>query len=100
MAILAIFTGKGVTKEMYDQLRAEVDWEHQQPKGAISHTASFDEAGEAHVADVWNSSDELNTFVNTRLMPAFQKLNFPPPDVEVYPAHNINVFSSVRPYMI
>lgn len=100
MAILAIFTGKGVTKEMYDQLRAEVDWEHQQPQGAISHTASFDEAGEAHVADVWNSPDELNVFVNTRLMPAFQKLNFPPPEVEVYPAHNINVFSSVRPYII
>ena len=99
MAILAIFTGKGVTSDMYDALKAEVDWVHQQPQGAISHTASFDEAGDAHVADVWASPEALDHFVNTRLAPAMQRLNIPLPDVTVYPVHNIDAYSGVQQFI-
>ena len=54
MAILAIFTGNGVTKQMYDQLRKEVDWEHKHPKGVIFHSAGFDDSGNnLRVADIW-----------------------------------------------
>jgi hypothetical protein len=35
MAILAIFKANGITKEMYEALRKEVDWEHQHPNGAV-----------------------------------------------------------------
>ena len=28
MTILAIFTGDGFTKQMYDEFRKEADWEH------------------------------------------------------------------------
>jgi hypothetical protein len=45
MAILAIVTGDGFTKEMYEQLRREVDWEHKHPTGVIFHAASFDNSG-------------------------------------------------------
>ena len=100
MAILAIFTGEGITQEMYDALRTEVDWEHQQPQGAIIHVASFDEHGDAHVADVWSSPENLDNFVNTRLMPAMQKLNMPPPDVAVFPVHNINAYANVRQHIL
>jgi len=31
MAILAIFTGNNITKQMYESLRKEVDWEHKHP---------------------------------------------------------------------
>ena len=45
MAILAIVTGDGFTKQMYEQLRKEVDWEHKHPAGVIFHAASFDNSG-------------------------------------------------------
>lgn len=100
MTILAIFTGRGITAEMYDALKNEVDWVHQQPQGAISHTASFDEAGDAHVADVWSSPEALTQFVNKRLAPAMQRLNIPLPDVDVYPVHNLNAYSGIQQYVL
>jgi hypothetical protein len=33
MPILAIFTGNNITKQMYETLRKEVDWEHNHPGG-------------------------------------------------------------------
>jgi hypothetical protein len=100
MAILALFTGEGITRQMYDALRQEVDWEHQQPNGGIIHIASFDDAGNPHVADVWSSPDTLNEFVGTRLLPAMQKLLIPQPQVVVYPVHNLNAFPAIQDYLV
>jgi hypothetical protein len=100
MPILAIFTGKGISKQQYEELRKEVHWENQLPKGAIIHIASFDEAGDAHVADVWTSPEELNEFVTTRLMPAMQKLKIQPPKVDIYPTHNINAYIAVSQFIL
>jgi len=99
MPILAIFTGN-VTKDDYDALRKEVDWENSWAPGAIIHVASVDDGGLVHVADVWESAEKMNAFVEQRLMPAFQKLNLSPPNVEVYPTHNVNVHSSVSEYQV
>lgn len=99
MAILAIFTGN-TTKDEYDALRKEVDWEKSWAPGAIIHVASFDDSGAIHVADVWESPEKLNAFVEQRLMPAFQKLNLTPPKVEVYPAYNVNAHSSISKYQV
>ena len=99
MAILAIFTGT-MSQTQYDALRKEVDWEHQQPKGGIFHAASFDEQGQIHVADVWESPDTLNQFVERRLSAAMQKLALTPPNVEVYPVHNINAYATIKRYQI
>jgi len=92
MAVLAIFTGP-ITKDQYEKLRKIVDWEGKRPAGAVFHAASFDETGNAHVADVWESAEALDAFVGQRLMPAFQQMGFTPPQVEVYPAHNVNAFT-------
>jgi hypothetical protein len=73
-----------------------VDWVHQQPQGAICHTASFDDVGDAHVVDVWNSPEELDNFVNTRLAPAMQRHQIPLPQVDVYPVHNMDAFPGVK----
>jgi hypothetical protein len=97
MAILAIFTGS-TTKDEYEKLRNEVDWQRNWAPGAMIHVASFDDAGRIHVADVWESAEKLNAFVEQRLMPAFQKLGLAPPNVEVYPAHNIDSHSSLSQY--
>ena len=42
----------------------------------------------------------MNSFVEERLMPAFKKLGIDPPDVAVYPAHNINAYNSIAKYTI
>ncbi|MFN8419304.1 MAG: hypothetical protein U0528_08685 [Anaerolineae bacterium] len=100
MAVLAIFYGDGFTSQMYDTLRAEVGWAITHPEGAMIHVASFDESGSAHVADVWESPEALDAFVQTRLGPTLQKLNFPVPEVKVYLLHNLDVFPIIHEHML
>lgn len=84
MAILAIFKGNNITKQMYESLRKEVDWEHKHPTGVILHAAAFDDSGiNIRVADVWESAEDLNRFVNERLMPVLQEAKVPGPEVEI-----------------
>lgn len=101
MAILVLFTGDGgLTPDMYDSMRAELNWEKQQPAGGIVHIASFDDKGAIHVADVWNSPEELNAFVTSRLMPMIQKLKINPPKVEIFPVHNIDAYAAIDEYKV
>ena len=99
MAILAIFTGN-TNKSQYEALRKEVNWEQHHPSGGIFHTAGFDESGRLHVADVWESADKLNAFVEQHLMPAFTKLRLEPPEVNVYPVHNLNAYKGIEKYIL
>jgi hypothetical protein len=46
MAILGIFKTDTVTKQMYEELRKEVDWEHKHPEGgAVLHEWAFSDSG-------------------------------------------------------
>jgi hypothetical protein len=94
MAILAIFTGDGFTKQKYEELRKEVDWEHKHPTGAILHAAGFD------VADVWQSEQDFNNFVNSRLKPSMERLNISMPKGEIVPIHNVNAFQDIDKYRV
>ena len=100
MAILAIITANGFTRQMYDTVRKEVGWEYSYPPGAMVHAASFDENGNIHVADLWHSQENMEDFVNTRLMPVIQQNNFPLPQVEVYPVHNVNAYADVQQHIL
>lgn len=100
MPVLAVFTGKGMTKQMYEALRPEVKWETNLPGGALFHACAFDEAGNLHVADVWESAEAMNEFVTKRLMPGMEKLGVPPPEVNVYPTHNINVYPAAQKFLL
>lgn len=100
MPVLAIFTGPGTTKDMYESLRREVDWERQHPAGGLLHLASFDEQGGIHVVDMWESGELMDKFVSERLMPAMQKLDIPAPDVAVYPVHNANLYPVADQYKL
>jgi len=99
MAMLAIFTGN-IDQSQYDALRKEVNWEQQQPEGGIFHAASFDDSGNIHVADIWESAEAMNAFIEARLAPAMQKLQIAPPEVTVFPVHNINAYTSIEKYRI
>lgn len=52
MAILGIFTGQGFTKELYEELRKEVDWENNPPAGIILHAAALDKSGNIQLVDL------------------------------------------------
>ena len=100
MPILAIFTGKGLTKQMYESMRPEVNWETTHPPGIFLHACAFDDAGDIHVVDVWESADALHAFVNTRLAPVMQKLGFPAPQASVFPLHNLNLYPASQTYLM
>jgi hypothetical protein len=46
------------------------------------------------------SQQALDAFAGTHLMPAFQRHNFPPPNLDVYPLHSLNVYRSAERYML
>jgi hypothetical protein len=86
---------------MYEVLRKEVDWERKHPTGAILHAASFDDSdNNIRVADIWESEQELNNFVNSRLKPVMERVNVPMPKVEIYSIHNINALSGIDKYKV
>jgi hypothetical protein len=100
MALMAVFTGEGFTKEMYEALRPVVKWETEPAPGGLIHVAGFDTAGTLHVTDVWESEEQMNAFVTQRLIPGFQKLGIPMPTVSVFPLHNANVYPDAKRYAL
>ena len=64
---------EGIKQDQYDKLLTAVNWEENIPKGAIFHTAAFDKRG-IHVVDLWDSTEEFNSFVEKRLMPEVKKM--------------------------
>ena len=81
---------KGFTKEVYEELRKQVNWERDVPKGMVSHLATFDEKG-MRIADVWESEEEFNNFVQNRIIPAAEKLIETKPKIEIFPLHALFV---------
>ena len=94
MAIIAIFTGKGFTKDMYEKLRQEVGWETKPIDGWMIHAVRFDESGVLHMINIWESKEKMKEGFIKRLMPIMQKIGIPEPEVEIYPAYNVNVFKT------
>ena len=94
MSIIATFTGNGFTKDMYERLRQEVRWETDPPDGWIMHAVRFDESGELHMVNIWESTEKMHEAFVSRLMPVMKKIGIPEPRVEVYPAYNVNVFTT------
>ena len=86
---------------MYETLRKEVDWEHNRPAGLILHSAAFDNSGNnVRVADIWESEEELNSFVSSRLMPVMQKGQVPAPKVEIFQINDVSAYSGIDKYRV
>lgn len=83
--IHTIMRWEGGTPEHYEALRKRVKWDSNLAKGGVFHAASYD--GKAlRLTDVWESVEDMNNFVNNRLMPAVAELGIPgQPEVEVFP---------------
>ena len=89
MPIVMSMRWEGVTPEQYDAARDTVHWEGDVPDGAIYHVASFDDGG-IWVTDIWESAEQFQRFVESRLMPGVQAVGITgEPHVEIRPAHAI-----------
>jgi hypothetical protein len=79
----------GITSDQYDEILARVRWEEDLPDGAIFHVAAFDDDG-ARVFDLWESPQQFQEFVDSRLMPAIQSIGITTqPDVALCPVHRM-----------
>jgi len=90
MAIVMRMHWSGVTADQYDKACEIADWEGDPPDGGVFHVAWIDEAG-LNVMDVWDSAEQFEAFVGTRLMAATAHAGIEgePTSVEISPAHRV-----------
>lgn len=77
----------GITPEQYDDVRVQVGWETDPAPGGLFHMAWFD--GESmRVIDAWESPEQYEAFVGSRLMPVVTAAGITTePVIEVFPLH-------------
>ena len=79
---------------MYERLQHEVGWKTKPIDGWIVHAVSFDDSGDLHMVNIWESLEKMHEAFVSRPVPVMQKIGIPAPRAEIYPAHNVNVFST------
>ena len=99
MAIIVTNSLPSMTKETYEQMRKELNWEGNPPAGMMGHIAGIEGSG-MRVVTLWSSESDFNNFVTSRLAPAFEKRNLPKPQPQVLQIHNMNVFPALEKYRI
>jgi hypothetical protein len=52
------------------------------------------------VADIWQSEQDFNNFVNSRLKPAMEMLNISMPKGEIVPIHNVNAYAAIDKHKV
>ena len=88
MATVMLMHWPEVTKEQYEQVRKDVKWETDAPKGGKYHVSWFDNG--LHVFDVWDSQADFENFAQNRLGPATAKIGLKTqPQVTFGEAHAI-----------
>jgi hypothetical protein len=74
------------SQDTYDKVRKELGLE--KPAGGIFHVAGPSPNGGWRVIEVWESEQDAQRFVKTRLLPAFAAVGAPaPPSPEFWPVH-------------
>jgi len=73
MSVVMAMHWPEATKEQYNALRELVGWERDAPPGGRMHIAWLGDDG-FRVVDVWDTAEQFQTFVETRLMPGVQQV--------------------------
>ena len=89
MATVIMQRWDALTPDQYDTLRGIVRWDNDVPAGMRFHVASFDD-GILRMTDVWDSAEQFNEFVTTRIVPGLQQLGIAgTPDIIMTEAHEL-----------
>jgi len=89
MAVVAHVILPGVTKEQYDQVRAEVRWLEEPPDGGLSHLTWWED-GNCHNVDAWESEEAFGKFGAERLGPGMARVGVNvEPQVTFHAAHEV-----------
>jgi hypothetical protein len=97
MPIMALFRSSQVDRPTYDAIIKELDLERNPAVGALTHVAGFDASGSC-VVDVWESRQEFDAFVASRLNPVFAKLKIKMDPPTVLDAYVFNAADGVDRY--
>jgi len=78
----------GATTEQYDRINEimGVSGPEDEPDALISHVCGKTDDGLV-ICDVWRSREELDDFINSRVMPAMQEVGAPQPKVTFAELH-------------
>jgi hypothetical protein len=89
MAVCLIMQFGVLTVDKYDEVMRALDLDRiGWPDGQISHTAGASPEG-LFIVDLWQSREQFERFLETRLKPAFAKVGgIPQPRVTIFPVHN------------
>lgn len=89
MAVVAHVVLRGVSREQYDAVRAEVGWLERAPEGGYSHVTWW-EGDDCHNVDAWESEEAFSAFGADRLGPAMAKVAIErAPEVTFHSAHEV-----------
>jgi ketosteroid isomerase-like protein len=89
VAVIAEVTLRGITKEQYDAVRAQVRTIEEPPDGVLAHLAWW-EGGDCHNCDAWESEEAFQVFGQQRLGPTLAALGIDVPmEVSFHPAHEV-----------
>jgi quinol monooxygenase YgiN len=72
MAVGLMYEAKGVTKEQYESVLAEVTPNRVAPPGMLFHSAGPMTGGGWRVSETWESQEALDTFVQNTLRQALE----------------------------
>ena len=72
MAVTMTMHWPGITKEQYQVARKEVGMDANPPKGLRFHVSSIGDDG-FRVTDIWDSAQDFQTYLETRLSAAVAK---------------------------
>jgi hypothetical protein len=95
MAVIAHIVLRGVSKDQYDEVRAEVAWLEREPEGGILHVTWW-EGDDCHNIDAWESEAAFESFGQDRLGPGMAKVGVDvQPEVTFHPAHEVYAIRAV-----
>ncbi len=89
MAIAVLMEFPSGTLEQYDAVIAEMNLGGKPAPHGIFHVAGPKEGGGMRLVDVWESQEAMERFTAEQIVPITQKHGIAPPNVTVWPVHNI-----------
>jgi hypothetical protein len=99
MPVMTLFRSPNINQTQYDAIVQALELEHRPQAGILTHFCGFDQKGLC-VQDVWESRQDFDSFVATRLKPAFAKLGMTYVEPEIIDAYKFRAAEGVDRYQV